>query len=48
MYKSPIEPPPLHFPEGTWEELIALLSKHKPKPIMELEDEYDPDNYPTL
>ena len=44
MYKNPIEPPPLHFPEGTWEQLMTLLAKQKAKTIMELEDEYDPDN----
>ena len=46
MYKNPIEPPPLHFPEGTWEQLVTLLAKQKPKrtmELMELEDEYDPD-----
>jgi hypothetical protein len=49
MYKSQIEPPPLYFPEGTWEQLIALLAKSKSNPIMQLEDEYDAaDNYPTL
>jgi hypothetical protein len=43
MYKSQIDPPHITFPEGTWEQLIALLAKHKAKPIMNLEDEYDND-----
>lgn len=41
MHKSQVAPPPLHFPEGTWEQLITLLAKSKQP--MELEDEYDND-----
>jgi ABC-type glycerol-3-phosphate transport system substrate-binding protein len=41
MYKSPVDPPPLHFPKNTWEQLIALLAKYKATKPMELEDEYD-------
>lgn len=41
MSTSQIDPPPLYFPEGVWEQLTALLAKSKAKQPMQLEDEYD-------